>query len=190
MNQEDKHRNRDYCLAILTDYTKSESLLKHAFAVEACVREYALKFNEDESYWGNVALLHDFDYEIHPAAPDHPIKGSEILKEKGFDDEFRKAILSHADYTGTRRETLLEKVLFACDELAGFITAVTYVRPSKSIDEVEVSSVKKKMKDKAFARSVSREDIIRGAEELGIALDEHILFCINAMKKNKETLGL
>ena len=127
---------------------------------------------------------------MFPSENEHPYKGSEILKEKGFSDEFRKAILSHADYTGVKRETLLEKTLYACDELAGFITAVTYVRPNKSIEEVEVKSVKKKMKDKAFAKAVSREDIKHGAEELGIELDEHIQFCINAMKKEKELLGL
>ena len=183
-------RDRIACLTLLTEYTKSESLLKHAYAVEACVVAYAKKFNEDESFWGNVALLHDFDYERFPTAEEHPYKGSEILKEKGFGEEFRNAILSHADYTNVSRETLLQKVLFACDELAGFITAVTYVRPSKSIDEVEVSSVKKKMKDKAFAKNVSRQDIISGAELLNIPLDEHIQFCINAMKMNKNELGL
>lgn len=186
----DLMRNRNECLSILKEYTKSDSLLKHAFAVEACVKAYAEKFNEDINYWSCVALLHDFDYEMFPSENEHPYKGSEILKEKGFSDEFRKAILSHADYTGVKRETLLEKTLYACDELAGFITAVTYVRPSKSIEEVEVKSVKKKMKDKAFAKAVSREDIKHGAEELGIELDEHIQFCINAMKKEKELLGL
>ncbi len=183
-------KDRDACLLILKEYTKSESLLKHAYAVETCVKAYARKFNRDEQFWGNVALLHDFDYEKFPTAEEHPFKGSEILKEKGFSEEFRKAILSHADYTNVPRETMLQKVLFACDELAGFITAVTYVRPSKSINEVEVSSVKKKMKDKAFAKNVSREDIIKGAELLNISLDEHINFCINAMKENKEVLGL
>jgi len=183
-------RNRNLCFEILNEYTKSDSLLKHAFAVETCVRAYAEKFNEDIDYWGNVALLHDFDYEKYPTAEEHPFKGNEILKEKGFDEEFRNAIMSHADYTNIPRETLLKKTLFACDELAGFITAVTYVRPSKSIDEVELKSVLKKMKDKAFARAVNREDITKGAEELGVVLDEHIQFCINAMKKNKEALGL
>lgn len=183
-------KDRNYCLKLLQEYTKSDSLLKHAFAVESCVRAYAIRFNEDPDYWGNVALLHDFDYELYPTEKEHPFKGSEILKEKGFGEDFRRAILSHADYTNVQRESLLEKTLFACDELAGFITAVTYVRPNKSIDEVEVKSVKKKMKDKAFARAVNREDIIRGAEDLGIPLDEHISFCINAMKKNKELLGL
>lgn len=183
-------KDRDACLSILLEYTKSESLIKHAFAVETCVKAYANKFNEDEQFWGNVALLHDFDYEKYPTAQEHPSKGSELLKEKGFNDEFRKAILSHADYTNIPRETILQKVLFACDELAGFITAVTYVRPNKSIDEVEVKSVKKKMKDKAFAKNVSREDIVNGAELLKIPLDEHIQFCIDAMKKNKTLLGL
>ena len=183
-------RNRESCLKILKEYTKSESLLKHAYAVESCVKAYAEKFNEDVDYWSNVALLHDFDYEKFPTAEEHPYKGSEILKEKGFDDEFRKTIMSHADYTGVPRETLLSKALFACDELTGFITAVTYVRPSKSIDDVKVKSVKKKLKDKGFARAVSREDIINGAETLGIPLDEHIEFCIDAMKKNKVQLGL
>jgi putative nucleotidyltransferase with HDIG domain len=187
---EDKSRDRNYCLSLLKEYTKSDSLLKHAYAVETCVRAYAEKFNEDEEYWGNVALLHDFDYEMYPTEEEHPFEGSEILKEKGFSDEFRNAILSHANYSGIKRETLLQKCLFACDELAGFITAVTYVRPNKTIDEVEVRSVKKKLKDKAFAKNVSREDIISGTEALGIPLDEHVQFCINAMKKNKEVLGL
>jgi putative nucleotidyltransferase with HDIG domain len=182
--------DRNYCLSILRDYTKNESLLKHAFAVETCVRAYAEKFNENVQYWGNVALLHDFDYEMYPTAEDHPVKGSEILKEKGFDQDFRNAILSHALYSGVPRNSLLRKVLFACDELAGFITAVTYVRPNKTIDEVEVKAVRKKMKDKAFAAKVNRDDIINGAVELGIPLDEHIEFCLIAMKKNKIELGL
>lgn len=188
--QSDIQRDREYCLAILKEYTKGDSLLKHAFTVETCVRAYAEKFSEDVNYWGNVALLHDFDYEQYPTAEKHPFKGSEILKEKGFEEDFRKAILSHADYANIPRDNKLMKTLFACDELAGFITAVTYVRPSKSIDEVEVKSVIKKMKDKAFARAVNREDIAKGAMELGIALEEHIKFCIEAMKKNKDELGL
>jgi len=187
---EDFERDRDYCFSILNEYTKSESLIKHALAVETCVRAYAVKLNEDEKYWGNVALLHDFDYEKYPTAEEHPYKGNEILKEKGFSEEFRNAIMSHADYTGVKRTSLLAKVLFACDELAGFLTAVSYVRPSRSIDEVEVKSVIKKMKDKAFARAVNREDIHKGAEELVVPLEEHIQFCINAMKNNKELLGL
>jgi len=186
----DKELNREECLKILKDYTKSESLLKHAYAVETCVVAYAKSLEEDEKYWGNVGLLHDFDYERFPTAEEHPYKGNEILKELGFSEDFRTAIMSHAEYTGIPRETKLSKVLFACDELAGFITAVTYVRPSKSVDDVKVKSVKKKMKDKGFARAVNREEIIQGAEELGIPLDEHIQFCIDAMKGNKELLGL
>jgi len=186
----DINKERNYCLTLLKDYIKSDSLLKHAFAVETCVRAYAEKLNEDVDYWGNVALLHDFDYEKYPTAEEHPFKGAEILREKGFDDEFISSILSHADYSGVPRDTILKKVLFACDELAGFITAVTYVRPSKSVDEVEVSSVKKKMKDKAFAKAVSRDDIINGAAGINVQLDEHIQFCINAMRTNKEILGL
>ena len=182
--------DREYCQSLLKEYTKSESLLKHAYAVETCVRAYAKKFNEDENYWGCIALLHDFDYEMYPTEQEHPFKGSEILKEKGFGEEFRNSILSHANYSGVPRETLLQKTLFACDELAGFITAVTYVRPNKTIDEVEVKSVKKKLKDKAFARTVNRDDIFNGADELGVLLDEHIQFCIDAMKANKEELGL
>lgn len=183
-------RDRDFCHNLLKEYTKSDSLLKHAYAVETCVKAYAEKFGEDTDYWGNVALLHDFDYEKYPTAEEHPFRGSEILEAKGFDTEFRNAVLSHADYTGVPRNSLLAKTLYACDELAGFITAVTYVRPNKTIDEVAVKSVKKKMKDKAFARNVNREDIIKGAEELGISLDEHISFCIDAMREKKEVLGL
>lgn len=186
----EKELNREECLSVLKEYTKSESLLKHAYAVETCVVAYAKYFGEDEKYWGNVGLLHDFDYERFPTAEEHPYKGSEILKELGFSEGFRTAIMSHADYTGIPRETRLAKTLFACDELAGFITAVTYVRPSKSVEDVKVKSVKKKMKDKGFARAVNREEIIQGAEELGIPLDEHIQFCIEAMKGNKELLGL
>lgn len=185
-----KERDREYCHNLLKQYTKNESLLKHAYAVESCVRAYAEKFNEDVEYWSNVALLHDFDYEMYPTAEEHPYKGAEILRSEGFPENFIHSILSHADYTGVKRETLLQKTLFACDELAGFLTAVAYVRPSKSIEEVEVKSVKKKMKDKAFARAVSREDIINGAAELGVDLDEHIKFCIDAMRNNKEVLGL
>ena len=182
--------DREFCLSILKEYTKSESLLKHAFAVETCVRAYAEKFNEDIEFWGNVALLHDFDYEQFPTAEEHPFKGNEILKEKGFNEVFRSSIMSHADYANIPRTTKLMKTLFACDELAGFITAVVYVRPSKSIDEVEVKSVIKKIKDKAFARAVNRDDITNGAQELEVELSEHIQFCIDAMKQNKVALGL
>lgn len=182
--------DRDFCLSILTEYTKSDSLLKHAYAVETCVRAYAEKFGEDVEFWGNVALLHDFDYEKFPTAEEHPFKGNEILESKGFSEEFRKSIMSHADYANIPRTTKLMKTLYACDELAGFITAVAYVRPSKSVEEVEVKSVIKKMKDKAFARAVNRDDITKGALELEIPLEEHIQFCIDAMKKNKIQLGL
>lgn len=183
-------RDRDYCNSVLKECTKSESLIKHALAVEACVRAYAKKHNEDENFWGNVGLLHDFDYEMYPTQEGHPFKGNEILKEKGFSEEFRNAILSHADHSGVPRSSTLEKVLFACDELAGFLTAVAYVRPSKSIEEVEVKSVLKKMKDKAFARAVNRDDIKNGAEGIGIPIEEHIQFCIDAMKRKRELLGL
>lgn len=186
----DVMHDRDFCESILKEYTKSESLLKHAYAVEACVRAYAVKFGEDELYWGNVGLLHDFDYEMFPNADEHPYKGNEILAGKGFNEEFRNTIMSHADYTGIKRETLLQKTLFACDELAGFIMAVTYVRPSKSIDEVVVKSVRKKMKDKGFAKAVSRDDIIKGVEDLEVELNDHIDFCIEAMKSRKGLLGI
>jgi putative nucleotidyltransferase with HDIG domain len=186
----EQEKDREFCLSILKEYTSSDSLLKHAYAVECCVKAYAEKFNEDQAFWGNVALLHDFDYEKYPTSQEHPFKGAEILRDKGFSEEFVKSILSHAEYSGEPRDTHLKKVLFACDELAGFITAVTYVRPSRSIDEVEVKSVLKKMKDKAFARAVSREEIHEGASLLGISLEEHISFCIEAMRKEKELLGL
>ncbi len=181
----DLMHDREACLKILTEFTKSESLLKHAYAVEACVKAYAEKFGEDVEYWANVGLLHDFDYEQFPTEEEHPYKGAEILRKKGFEEDFITAILSHADYTGIPRETLLQKTLFACDELAGFITAVTLVRPSKSLDEVKVKSVKKKLKDKGFARAVNREDIYKGAEALGIPLEEHIRFSIEALKKER-----
>jgi putative nucleotidyltransferase with HDIG domain len=181
--------DRQAAWELLCEYTKNENLRKHALAVEACVRAYARRFGEDEATWGTVALIHDFDYEMYPNAPDHPVKGSEILKERGYPEDVRRAILSHADYTGVPRDTLLAKALFASDELAGFITACSLVRPDK-ISTLEAKSVRKRMKDKAFARSVSREDIIKGAEELGIPLDEHISFCIDAMRGIAETLGL
>ena len=174
---------------LLCEYTKNENLRKHALAVEACVRAYARKFGEDEEKWSVVGLIHDFDYEVYPNAPDHPLKGSEILKEKGVSEEIRRAILGHADYTGVPRDTLLAKVLFACDELAGFITACALVRPDR-IATLEAKSVRKRMKDKAFARSVSREDIIKSAEELGVPLDEHISFCVEAMRGIADQLSL
>jgi predicted hydrolase (HD superfamily) len=181
---------REETLNLLFEYTKSDSLRKHAFAVESAMRAYARKFGQNEGEWGITGLIHDFDYEMYPTAPDHPLKGSEILKAKGYSDEIRTAILGHASYTNVPRESQMAKALFACDELCGFITACTLVRPNKKIAELEVSSVKKKMKDKAFARNVRREDIIRGAEELGVPLDEHIQFVIDAMKANADALGL
>ena len=176
--------------SILCEFVQSESLRRHALAVETCVVAYARKFGEDEALWGNTALLHDFDWEIHPQLPDHPTKGEPILAERGVPEVIRRAILSHADFTGVPRVSLLEKTLFACDELAGFLTAVSYVKPGRSIHEVDVASVKKKMKDKAFARAVNRADITNGAIELGVDLDQHIGFCIEAMKATAAELGL
>src|SRR5215475_3947821 len=186
---------REEAWTLLCEYTQSESLRKHMLAVEACVRAYAHKHNADENTWSLAALLHDFDYERwpnheHSANTGHPSEGAKILREKGYSEEIVRAILSHADYTGVTRDSLLEKTLFACDELAGFISACSYVRPSKSVLDLEASSVKKRMKDKAFARGVSREDVTKGAEELGIPLEEHIAFCIEAMRDNADALGL
>jgi putative nucleotidyltransferase with HDIG domain len=182
--------NREDAWCLLTEFTQSESLRKHALAVEACVRAYARKFGEDEETWAIVGLIHDFDYEKYPSAEDHPFRGSEILAERGVSEEIRRAILSHANYSGVPRVSMLEKTLFACDELAGFITATALVKPSKSLNEVDAKSVRKRMKDKAFARSVSREDIVNGAAEMGVDLDEHITFCVEAMKGIAEKLGL
>jgi predicted hydrolase (HD superfamily) len=151
---------------------------------------YARKFGDDEQKWAMTALLHDFDWEIHPEAPDHPMKGEAILAERGVEEEIRRAILSHANYSGVPRVSPLEKTLFACDELAGFLTACSYVKPGRSIHEVELKSVKKKLKDKAFARNVNRDDILNGASELGVDLDQHIDFCIHAMQANADALGL
>ena len=175
---------------LLTEFTQSESLRKHALAVEACMRAYAGKLGGDEQQWALVGLIHDFDYEKYPSAEEHPFKGNEILKERGWPEDMRRAILSHADYSGVKRESAMEKALFACDELAGFITATALVKPNKSLAEVDAKSVRKRMKDKAFARSVSREDIINGAADLGVDLDEHITFCIEAMKTVAGELGL
>lgn len=182
--------DRTQAWELLCEFTKSDSLRRHALAVEACVAAYARKLGEDETAWSVTALLHDFDYEMHPDAPDHPMKGEPILAERGVSAEIRRAILSHANYSGVSRDSRLEKVLFACDEMAGFLTACSYVKPGRSIAEVEVKSVRKKLKDKAFARSVSRDDILNGAQELGVDLDDHITFCIEAMKARAEVLGL
>jgi putative nucleotidyltransferase with HDIG domain len=187
--------SRDDAWKLLCEYTTSESLRKHMLAVEACVRAYAKKSNADEELWGITALLHDFDYErwpndAHSPYQEHPAQGAKILRERGYSEEMIRAILSHASYSGVARQSALEHTLFACDELAGFLAACTYVRPSKSILDLEVSSVKKRMKDKAFARGVSREDVIQGAAELGVPLDEHITFCIAAMREQADALGL
>src|SRR5512146_975313 len=168
--------DREEAWCLLTEFTQSESLRKHALAVEACVRAYARRFGEDEETWSIVGLIHDFDYEKYPSAEDHPFRGSEILAERGVPQEIRRAILSHANYSGVPRVSPLEKTLFACDELAGFLTAVSYVKPTRSIHSVDVPSVRKKLKDKGFARSVSRDDIVNGAAELGVDLDQHIEF--------------
>jgi putative nucleotidyltransferase with HDIG domain len=184
MNQ----REAAWCL--LTEFTQSESLRKHALSVEACVRAYARKMGANEELWGVVGLLHDFDYEKYPSAEEHPYRGCEILRERGYSEEVRRAIMSHAEYSGVPRVTPMEKTLFACDELAGFITACALVKPGKSLAEVEAKSVRKKMKDKAFARSVNRDDISNGAADLGLDLEEHIAFCIEAMKGIAGELGL
>jgi len=182
--------DRSAAWGLLCEYTQSESLRKHALAVEACMRAYAKKFAEDEDKYGITGLLHDFDYEKYPTPAEHPFVGNKILEERGCPEDIRRAILSHAQYSGVKRETNMEKALFACDELAGFITASALVKPNKSLAEVEAKSVRKKMKDKAFARSVNRDDIINGAADLGVDLEEHITFCIEAMKAIARELGL
>jgi len=182
--------SRDDAWAIVTEYTQSESLRKHMLGVEAAVRGYARQFGEDEDDWGAVALLHDFDYERYPDQQIHPFRGVEILKAKGYPEWVTRAILSHAEYSGVSRETRLEKTLWACDELSGFITAASLVRPSKSILDLEASSVVKRMKDKAFARNVSRDDLRRGAEEMGLPLDQHITNVIAFMREKADLLGL
>ena len=182
--------HRDQAWSLLCEYTQSESLRKHMLAVEACMRAYARKFGEDENKWGITGLLHDFDYEKYPTPAEHPFVGNKILEERGYPEDVRRAILSHADYSGVKRESRMEKTLYACDEVSGFITASALVKPNKSLAEVEAKSVRKKMKDKAFARSVNRDDIINGAADLGVDLEEHIAFCIEAMKGIAAELGL
>jgi predicted hydrolase (HD superfamily) len=181
--------NYSDALNLMNEYTKTDALRKHMYAVEAAMRAYARKYGEDEEKWAIVGVLHDFDYEMYPTIPDHPLKGSEILKSKGYQDDIRNAILGHASFSGVPRESLMAKVLYACDELCGFISAVAVIRPNK-IADLEVSSVKRKLKDKAFAKNVSREDIDLGIKELGVPLEEHIKFVIEAMKANAERLGL
>jgi putative nucleotidyltransferase with HDIG domain len=182
--------DRETAWCLLTEFTQSESLRKHALSVEACMRAYARKLGGNEELWGVVGLLHDFDYDKYPSLDDHPYRGNEILKERDYPDEIRRAIMSHAEYTGVSRDTPMEKALFACDELAGFITAVALIKPGKSLAEVDTKSVRKRMKDKAFARKVNRDDIVKGAADLGVDLDEHITFCIEALKAVADKLGL
>ena len=182
--------NRADAWRLLNDYTKSDSLLKHAMGVEAAVRGYARTFGEDEDAWGIVGLLHDFDYERWPTPEDHPFRGCEILREHGYPEWVTRAILSHADYSGVSRESRLEKTLWSCDEMAGFVTAASLVRPSKSILDLEPSSVMKRMKDKAFARAVKRDDLRKGAEDLGLPLEEHIGNVITFMREQADALGL
>jgi predicted hydrolase (HD superfamily) len=181
---------RENAWALLTEWTRSESLRKHALGVEASVRGYARLFQEDEEAWGVVALLHDFDYERYQTPEDHPFRGCEELKRRGYPDWVTRAILSHADYSGVRRESRLERTLFACDEMSGFVTAASLVRPSKSVLDLEPSSVIKRMKDKAFARNVSRDDLRRGAEELGLPFEEHVGNVIAFMRERADALGL
>jgi putative nucleotidyltransferase with HDIG domain len=182
--------SRDRAWALVTDHVQSESLRKHLLGVEAAVRGYARAAGEDEEAWGFVALIHDFDYEKYPDRENHPYRGVEILKSLGYPEWVTRAILSHADYTGVTRESALEKTLFACDELSGFVTAAALVRPSKSIMDLQASSVIKRMKDKAFARAVPREDLRKGAEELGLPLDVHITNVIAFMRAQADDLGL
>jgi len=183
-------QNRENAYALLTEYTKSDSLLKHALSVEQAMRAYARKLGGDEEKWGITGLVHDFDYELYPTLEDHPFRGCEILKERGWADDIIRAVMSHGEHTGVKRETPMEKTLFAVDELCGFLLACAYVRPDRKIANVEVKSVKKKLKDKSFARAVNREDIAKGIEELGIDADEHIGFVINALSEISDDLGL
>src|SRR6476660_896075 len=179
--------NRADAWALLTEYTKSESLLKHAMAVEAAVRGYARTFGENEDEWGVTALLHDFDYERWPTLGDHPNKGADIMRERGYPDWMIRAILSHAvEITGVTRDSLLEKTLFACDEMAGFVTAASLVRPSKSVLDLEPKSVVRRMKDKAFARAVKREDLHAGAASLGLPFEEHVANVIGFMREHAD----
>jgi len=181
---------KDQAWAVVCEFVQNDGLRRHMLAVGTCMEAYARHFGEDAEKWAVTGMLHDFDWEIHPNLPDHPVKGEAILIERGVSEEIRRAILSHADFTGVPRESSMEKALFACDELAGFLTAVAYVKPTKSIFEVELKGVLKKMKDKGFARAVNREDITKGAAEMGVDLEAHIQFCIDAMKQNAEALGV
>jgi putative nucleotidyltransferase with HDIG domain len=181
---------REDAWALLCEYTKSPGLRKHGLAVEAAMRAYARKYGEDEEKWAIVGLLHDFDYEIHPTLDQHPQEGAKILRQRGYPEDVIYAVLCHADHLDLERKSLMDKAIYAVDELTGLITAVALVKPNKTLAEVDVPSVRKKMKDKAFARSVNRDDIVKGAAALGIDLDEHIAFVIEAMKPAAEELGL
>lgn len=182
--------SREDAWNLLCEYVQSENLRKHMLAVEACMRYYARLWGEDENLWGIVGLLHDIDYEQHPSLQEHPFVGMEILRQKGYPEEVVRAVGSHADHTGISRQTRMEHTLYACDELTGFVTAVALVRPNKKLAEVDVASVRKKMKDKAFARAVNREDLLKGAEALGIPFDEHVQNVIRAMSEIADKLGL
>jgi len=181
---------REEALALLEEYTQGESLRRHALGVESAVRGYARQFGEDEALWSATALLHDFDYERWPSPDDHPFRGAEILRSRGYSETMIRAILSHADYSGVPRQSLLEHVLYACDEMSGFVTAAALVRPSKSVLDLEAASVKKRMKDKAFARAVSRDDLVRGAEGIGLPLETHIANVITFLRADADALGL
>ncbi len=181
---------REEAYALLTEYTQKPGLIKHALAVEAAMRAYARKHGEDEHAWGLAGLLHDFDYERWPSPEDHPFRGEEILADTGYPEWFRRAILSHANYSGVPRRTAMEKTLFACDELCGFLTACALVTPGKSLHDVKVKSVRKKLKAKAFAASVNRTDIVEGAAGLDVGLDEHIEFVLGALRGIAGELGL
>jgi putative nucleotidyltransferase with HDIG domain len=182
--------NRQDAWTLLCEYTQSPGLRKHALAVEAAMRAYARRFDEDEEKWAVVGLLHDFDYEIHPTLDQHPQDGAKILRERGYPEDVVYAVLSHAEHLGMERRSPMDKTIYAVDELTGLITAVALVRPNKSLLEVDAAAVRKKMKDKAFARSVNRDDVAKGADILGVGLDEHIAFVIEAMKEVADELGL
>lgn len=181
---------REAAWALLTEFTSNDQLLKHALAVDAAVRGYARLFGQDEALWGVAALIHDFDYDRYPDLQDHPFRGAEVLRERGWPEAIVRAVLSHADHTGVPRESRLEHTLFACDEMAGFVTAAALIRPSKSVLDLEAKSVIKRMKEKAFARAVSRDDLRRGAEEIGLPLDAHVTNVITFMRAEADALGL
>ena len=181
---------REEAWALLTEFTKSDSLRKHALAVEGVMRACARRYGADAATWGLVGLLHDFDYEMHPAAPAHPLKGAEILRARGFPDEVVYAILSHADYSGCPRVSPLDRAIYACDELSGFVTACALVRPGRAIGGLTAAAVQKKLRDRSFARSINRDDVYRGAEELGVPLEEHVTFVIDALTGIAPSIGL